>query len=84
MSYFEAIDENQTIKPVDVNLEYIKQALFSFFGIKEPQPSKPVSGFKSSGFPMAEMTKDEMDSWIKAGYPSLKTGWLKRYRDGDK
>ena len=65
-----------TVPLEDVTLVAIRQALFSFFGVKEGQaPDEKLVGMAS-----AQMNKEESDAWLAAGMPSPLDAWLNERR----
>lgn len=73
--YFEEMQLYQEkILAPEVNLELIKMLLFEWMGVKstdetEAAKKRPIT----THFPTVQVTQEQMDRWVKAGYPSLKT-----------
>jgi len=80
--YLNAVGERrEKVQSEDVTLEYIRQALFAWFGIKEPASADSATPeqMEKINMPKATLTEQEKNEWIAAGYPNL-SQWLPRYR----
>ena len=75
--------DRETIHPVDVALEEIKQLLIVGFGIKITNKSKTgklQKDWKNVG--SVTFTTEEKEAWLKAGMPNINK-FLKEYRNGN-
>jgi hypothetical protein len=70
------------IDPIELSLEKIRRALYSFFGMKEADKGVELEK-KIDRVSMGKVTKDAKDAWIEAGMPSPAGPWLKNYRNQD-
>ena len=75
--YLEEIDIYRGKIPTeDVTLEILRVALFQFAGVKGQGRKAPekedLSRIKASGFPVVQMTKEQINKWATQGYPDLK------------
>jgi len=87
----ESVAYRSTWPEPDVTLEKLRQAVFSFFGVKEApvtplesQMSKlanPQDGSAASMTAGVVVTKEEAEAYIAAGMPSPFTGWLEGFRN---
>jgi len=69
--YLDKLHEyREAIKPAEVTLEQIKQALFAFFGVKVGNEKKIDEQIEVCGFPKVKTSKGAMDAWEKAGRPN--------------
>ena len=79
--FVEASEYHKDIPPPDVSLNAIRAALFSFFGIKEPE-SEQQKEEKIKHVATATVTEAEMRAYYAAGMPSPFGKWLAGYRKG--
>ena len=70
----------EKVNSAEVTLEIIRKALFSFFGIKEPDSPEELEKKIDTMTGNRTVKKEEMDSWYKAGMPSPFDKWLADYR----
>ncbi len=66
------------IKPIDVTLDQIRRALFSWFGIKEaPTPAETEKQIQK--VVQVKVTGKQFDAFMAAGMPSPALEWLKQW-----
>lgn len=69
--YLEKLHEyRENIKPADLELTQIRQALFAFLGVSERDDKKIDEQIAKSGFPNMKVSKKAMEAWEKAGMPN--------------
>ena len=73
------------VAPIDISLERIRRALFSFFGVKEADRPEILEE-KIQKVGAKQVTNKAKDAWIEAGMPSPAGQWLanwnKEHSDG--
>ncbi len=70
------------IDPIEISLEKIRRALFSFFGIKGTDKPDELEK-KIERTLMAKVTREAKDAWIAAGMPSPAGDWFRNYHKED-
>ena len=76
----QAAARRQHVPEPDVTLTLLRQAFYSFLGIKEGEDEKKLDEqLKTVGAP--QVTKEESDAWLKAGMPGPLSQWVARYRN---
>lgn len=73
-------EHRKHIDPIELSLEKIRRALYSFFGMKELDNDKELEQ-KIEKAVMSKVTKKAKDAWLAAGMPSPASAWLKNYME---
>jgi len=69
----------ENVAPIDLSLEKIRRAIFSYFGIKEADRPEVLEQ-KIDKTAQAKVTASAKNAWIVAGMPSPAGPWLAQYR----
>ena len=68
------------IPPVDVTLEIIRQAIFSYLGVKKSKSIDDGGDIKFDGIPVTKGKKEELEAWYKTKMQKPFSTFVKQYR----
>lgn len=71
-------EHRKHIDSIEISLEKIRRALYSFFGVKESDKDAELEQ-KIKKAVMSKVTKEAKDAWLKADMPSPAGPWLENY-----